>query len=37
MREVNQELFDAADQGNLGEVKQCLNRGADLLARNSHL
>ncbi|WP_341812159.1 ankyrin repeat domain-containing protein [Wolbachia endosymbiont (group A) of Conops quadrifasciatus] len=36
MREIDQELFDAADQGNLNEVKKCLNRGADVLARNSH-
>ncbi|MGL9778991.1 MAG: ankyrin repeat domain-containing protein [Wolbachia sp.] len=36
MRRVDQELFNAVERGNLSLVKECLNRGANVLARNSH-
>ncbi|MDR1139716.1 MAG: hypothetical protein LBJ80_00820 [Rickettsiales bacterium] len=36
MREVDQELFDAVEQGNLGRVKRCLDRGANVYAENNY-
>ncbi|GFS56364.1 hypothetical protein NPIL_568051 [Nephila pilipes] len=36
MRRVDQELFNAVEQGNLSEIEKCLNRGANVLARDSH-
>lgn len=36
MKRIDQELFNAIEQGNLSEVEKCLNRGANILVRNSH-
>ncbi|GFU17072.1 hypothetical protein NPIL_427091 [Nephila pilipes] len=33
---IDQELFIAVEQGNLSEIEKCLNRGANILARDSH-
>ncbi|MEC4735587.1 MAG: ankyrin repeat domain-containing protein [Wolbachia endosymbiont of Halictus tumulorum] len=33
---MDQELFNAVEQGNLSEIEKCLSRGANVLARNSH-
>ncbi|MFT4314284.1 MAG: ankyrin repeat domain-containing protein [Wolbachia pipientis] len=36
MREIDRELFNAVEQGNLDRVQRCLYRGANILARGSH-
>ncbi len=35
MREVDQELFDAVEQGNLSRVKRCIDRGANIYAKDT--
>ncbi|MDG7053108.1 MAG: hypothetical protein LKM45_04465 [Wolbachia endosymbiont of Alcedoecus sp.] len=37
MREVDQELFDAVEQGNLSRVKRCIDRGANIYAIKNYM
>ncbi|WP_341812566.1 ankyrin repeat domain-containing protein [Wolbachia endosymbiont (group A) of Conops quadrifasciatus] len=36
MRRVDQELFNAVEQGSLLKIERCLRMGANILAKNSH-
>ncbi|MFP3036394.1 MAG: ankyrin repeat domain-containing protein [Wolbachia sp.] len=36
MREVDRELFNAVEQGNLGKVQECLEKGANVNVENNY-